>query len=163
MKHLRVAVLACFVLAGMLIPGLSFGAEKSTMEFCSNFNDSWKAEGASTTFNTNIISWLAAASEAFGAQQVTLSIYKRQGSEEKLVERKSIDVRPTWNTVGMRNMKLPSEGEYSLSLEKADGKVLSEGKVKITKMQDPSAKAAPKTETLGATLSDLFNKYKPKK
>lgn len=163
MSHLRVAVLACFILAGMLIPGLSFGAEKSTMEFCTNFNDSWKAEGASSTFNTNIISWLATSSEPFGAQQLSLGIYKLQGSEEKLVERKSIEVRPTWNTVGMRNMKLPSEGEFSFSLEKADGKVLSEGKVKITKMQDASAKTPPKTETLGASLSDLFNKYKPKK
>lgn len=163
MRKLRDAVLACGLLAFLLLPSVALGAEKGSIVFCAGFSDSWEPRGVAASFDTPLVSWIAKSGEAYGAQQLSLGIYKIEGAEERLLERRTIEVRPAWNTTGMRNMVLPGKGVFLLALEKKDGTMLCDGKITITGERAASAKAAPKTETLGANLSDLFNKYKPKK
>ena len=78
-----------------------------------------------------------------------------------LLERKPMDVRPAWDTTGVRNMALPEEGTYILALDKPDGTPISSGMFTI-KAMSISGSPLPE-ETLGTTLAKIFNKYLPKK
>ncbi|MDR1685182.1 MAG: hypothetical protein LBR82_01865 [Desulfovibrio sp.] len=129
--------------------------------FCKTLNDNLEPSEIVSVFDSNIISWRMQREKPFGMHQVILSIYQRQGSQEKVVERQTLEIRPSWNIYGIRNMKLPAEGEYILSVEGKDGAVLGEGKVTVGKLKKDASEV--KTETLGATLGKLFEKYAPKK
>ncbi|MDR2054410.1 MAG: hypothetical protein LBQ10_00840 [Desulfovibrio sp.] len=151
------------VLLFLCILGLSATAayaEAVQIVFCKNFSDSWEPQGQTETFDSNVITWIAKSQEPFGVQQLSLSLYKRQGEQEQLLKRENLDVRPTWNTFGLRNMVLPGEGTYLLSLAKGDGKVIGEGVVVVTAVQKDTASV--KTEARGTTLAELFEKYAPK-
>jgi hypothetical protein len=135
-------------------------AEAVKIVFCKSFSDTWKPQGPTETFDNNVIAWIVKAQEPFGVQQLSLSLYKRQGEQEQLLKRENLDVRPAWNTFGLRNMVLPAEGTFVLSLAKNDGKVIGEGMVVVTAIQKDTASV--ETEARGTTLAELFEKYAPK-
>lgn len=58
-----------------------------------------------------------------------------------------MDVRPVWDTTGVRNMTLPEEGTYILALDKPDGTPISSGMFTI-KAMSISGSPLPE-ETLG--------------
>ena len=162
MRRTRIIIVFCILMATFALPGIVGAADKGSIVFCKNFNDKWEPQGAGSSFEGSLVSWIAKSDESYGVQQLFLSIYEKKGSEEALFKREPIEVRPAWNTTGMRNMALPGKGDFLLSLEKQDGTILSEGKVTILSASQGDTAKNVKTETLGANLADLFNKYLPK-
>ena len=138
-----------------------FAAESPGITFCETFDDQWKPKNQGTEFHGTTVSWIATAEKPYGIPQITVSIYRHDGAKESLVERKTLEVSPEWDTTGIRYMPLPSEGEYTIALTTPDGTTLNKGKMKLVKAEN--AAAPPREETLGARLEALFNKYSPKK
>jgi hypothetical protein len=138
-------------------------AENSGAEiiFCQSFSDDLKPQDMKTVFQTNIISLLLHSKKEFGTERLTLSIYLKSGTQEKVLTRETVDIRPAWNIYGMKNLVLPGAGEYILSFSAADGKQLAEAAVTVGAEKKDAP--APKTETRGATLKQLFEKYAPQK
>ena len=145
----------------LLPPPQGNSAEQSHILFCRTFNDKWEAIETSEIFETNVVSWISQGEDSFGTPRIIVSLYRKIGAEERLLERRSMDVRPAWNTTGVRNMTLPKEGTYILSLDKPDGTPISQGMFTIKAM---AASPSPlPEETLGTTLAKIFNKYLPNK
>lgn len=161
MKHfwgLTLAILAALC----AVPSLPvIAAQPGTIEFCETFDDRFTPVKPGTEFTGPTISWIATAAKPYGKPSVIISIYKREGSQETLIERKTLDVNPTWDTSGIRNMPLPAEGEYVIALTTTEGEPLSSGKVRISRMEK-DAPVKPQ-ETLGARLEAVYNKYATKK
>lgn len=138
-----------------------WAADAATFQFCETFDDQYKPVNPGEEFSGPTVSWIATAPRQYGIPAITVSIYKHEGAQEQLIKREKIDVNPSWDTTAMRNMPLPSEGEFTIALTTPDGASLGSGRVKITKM-DTSVQPKPQ-ETVGTTLKDLFNRYAPKK
>lgn len=150
-----------FIFALMvLLAQVTCSHAKAEFLFCESFTNNWQPINAGNTFSSPTISWIASAAKQYATQKLTVSIYKHVGKEEQLIKRGTIDVNPEWDTTGVRNMTLPGEGEYTVSLTTTDGVAVSKGRVKITGTTSP---ATDKQEVLGANLAKLFNQYAPKK
>jgi hypothetical protein len=153
------------VLSAIVCSGGALGADADknvgSMVFCGAFSDAWEPQGAASVFDSNVVSWMTRLEKPFGIQKVVLSVYTRVGFEERVVLRQTLDVRPTWNVYGMRNLVLPGKGEYVVALEGTDGSVFCEGKVAVGEAKKDAGEV--KTETLGAALAKLFEQYAPKK
>lgn len=157
----NLVALVCFLAFAFSFPQDGDCAEQNHIVFCQTFNEKWEPIGPSEVFQTNVVSWIAQGEESFGTPRLVVSLYKKVGAEERLVERKSMEVRPAWNTAGVRNMALPEEGTYILTLDKPDGTPINNGMFTV-KAMSTSAAALPE-ESLGTTLAQIFNKYLPKK
>ena len=151
----------CFMFFVLSLPQQGYCAEQNYILFCRTLNDKWEPIDPSETFETNVVSWIAQGEKSFETPRIIISRYKKVGAEERLLERKSMDVRPVWDTTGVRNMTLPEEGTYILALDKPDGTPISSGMFTI-KAMSISGSPLPE-ETLGTTLAKIFNKYLPKK
>ena len=151
----------CFMFFVLSLSQQGNCAEQNHILFCRTFNDKWEPIDPSETFETNVVSWIAQGEKSFETPRIIVSLYKKIGAEERLLERKPMDVRPAWDTTGVRNMALPEEGTYILALDKPDGTPISSGMFTI-KAMSISGSPLPE-ETLGTTLAKIFNKYLPKK
>jgi hypothetical protein len=162
-RYLRVTMFTvCIMVISLVAGGMSL-AENSNAEiiFCKSFSDDLTPQDTATIFETNIVSFLLYNKTAFGTEQLTLSIYMKSGAQEEVLMRESVDIRPAWNIYGMKNLVLPGAGEYILSFSAADGKQLAEAAVTVGAEKKDAP--VPKTETHGATLKQLFEKYAPQK
>ncbi len=155
--------LALVILAVLwAVPGATANAvQPGAIEFCETFDDQFVPVKPGTEFTGPTISWIARAAKPYGKPSIIVSIYKREGSQETLIERKTFDVNPTWNTSGVRYMPVPEEGEYTVALTTMDGDPLSSGTFLISSMKK-DAPVQPE-ETLGARLEAMYNKYATKK
>ena len=156
MKYFTIIITLLF-----LIHPCCYAADSQEIIFCETFNDQWKPVKRGTVFHAPTISWYATAKKIYGIPQITLSIYRHEGSKEILVQRRSIDVNPEWDTMGIRYMSLPSDGEFTIAITTPGGETLNKGRVKITNAGKTGT--PPKEETLGARLEALFKKYAPQK
>lgn len=148
-----------FLLVAMLFSLPCFAVE-SAMVFCESINEKFEPINPGNEFKGSSVSWIATAKSSYGIPQLTVSVYRHEGSEEALVLRRNIDINPEWNTTGVRNMPLPSEGEYTVALTTPTGEAIGKGRVKLVKVNG-NAKPA-KEETLGAKLQMLYERYAPK-
>lgn len=144
------------------VPGaIAHAVQPGAIEFCETFDDQFTPVKPGTEFTGPTISWIARAATPYGKPSIIVSIYRREGSQETLIERKTIDVNPAWDTSGVRNMPVPAEGDYVIALTTMDGAPLSSGTVRISSMRQ-NAPVQPE-ETLGARLEAMYNKYATKK
>lgn len=159
----RLFGLTLVILAALwAIPGAPAGAvEPGTIVFCESIDDQFNPVKPGTEFTGPTVSWIARAAKPYGKPSITVSIYKKDANQETLIDRKTLEVNPTWNTSGVRNMPVPAEGDYLVALTTADGETLSSGMVRISSMKQ-DAPVKPE-ETLGAKLEAMFNKYATKK
>ena len=100
----------CFMIFVLSLSQQGNCAEQNHILFCRTFNDKWEPIDPSETFETNVVSWIAQGEKSFETPRIIVSLYKKIGAEERLLERKPMDVRPAWDTTGVRNMALPEEG-----------------------------------------------------
>jgi hypothetical protein len=155
-----VAAFALIVLT--LPPGITWSAQKGTIVFCQRISDDFKPFNEIKKSEINSVSWIAYAEKPFDTQQLSYSIYKKEGSEkEKLLKRGVLLVRPTWDTVGVQNMVLPEDGELILTINTDNGKSICTGTIIVTK-KTINEVLPEKIEAQGATLETIFNTYKPK-
>ena len=105
----------CFMIFVLSLSQQGNCAEQNHILFCRTFNDKWEPIDPSETFETNVVSWIAQGEKSFETPRIIVSLYKKIGAEERLLERKPMDVRPAWDTTGVRNMALPEEGTYILA------------------------------------------------
>ena len=82
----------CFMFFVLSLPQQGYCAEQNYILFCRTFNDKWEPIDPSETFETNVVSWIAQGEKSFETPRIIISIYKKVGAEERLLERKSMDV-----------------------------------------------------------------------
>lgn len=156
MKQIIMAILM------LLIPVTIYSANDfPKMTFCENFDDSWNPIKEGNEFSEKSVSWIARIGKPFGVQQICVTIYKHDGISQKLLHRENIDINPSWDTFAVRNMDLPSEGEYTIALTNLNGDDITSGRVYIIKSE--SIEKPKKKEIKGGILEELFNRYAPKK
>lgn len=160
MKKL-VALLALLVSALCILPNGSAmaSAENAGFVFCETFDDKYTPVNPGDTFASGTVSWVTHSDKPFGVLALSLSIYKVEGQEEKLVKRQQVDINPDWDTIGIRYIPV-EEGNLKFALTTLDGKTVCAGMVNISKPE--KAEEPKKQETLGGRLEALFNHYKPK-
>ena len=159
----RILGFALAILAALwAVPSAAADAvQPGAIVFCETFDDQFTPVKAGNEFSGPAISWIARAAKPYGKPSIIVSVYKRDGSQEMLIDRKTIDVNPAWDTSGIRYMPFPAEGDYVIALITVDGEPLSSGKVKISSFNE-NAPVKPE-ETLGARLEAMYNKYATKK
>lgn len=158
---LATVVFACLAFFAWLAPGSAFAVEPGTVVFCEGINDQFQPVNPGSQFPGPAVSWLATAANPFGKPAITISIYRNNGPSQTLLSRANMDVNPAWDTIGIRNMPIPEEGEYMVAVNSVDGQQLASGTVTITKAENDTP--PPPKETVGTTLEAIYKKYAPKK
>lgn len=150
------------VLMALFLVSISVNAnaEEGKIQFCEDLTDTFDVVNPGTEFPGPTISWLATASQPFGAPQIVLSIYKDKEATQSLLQRREIDVNPAWNNIGLKNMPIGEAGSYTLILSQKGGEEIAKGSVTISapKSEEP----AKPEEKIGGTLEELYKKYAPK-
>lgn len=151
-----------FLIIAMLITTpFCYASSSPSIIFCEKFDELWNPINTGNKFSGKTISWIAKIGKPIGIQQITVTLYKHEGIEEKLISRNNIDVNPKWDTIGTRNMNFPSDGEFTVSITTPNGNSIISGKVDIINYKlDEKPK---QQETMGGVLEQLFKRYSPKK
>lgn len=148
-------LLGIFLLLG------SVARAEGALIFCESFDDQFKPQNVGASFPGPGISLILTQEKPFGSPSLTLTIYKRDGNRETVLERSNFDINPKWTAYGIRHLAMPGPGEYSIGFTLPDGGAVAQAEVTITGASDE--KPAEPQETIGGTLEKAFNKYSTKK
>ena len=157
------AVLSLFTIF-LIFPANVSATEDRTGKiiFCNSINEELEPVDSTSTFATNLISWVAYSSQRYGALEVVFSVYQKEkdGKGQQMLLRVNMDVNPDWNLTAVREMPLPGPGLYTLALTRLDGTVLASGDVTISAGADEGV-LPEHVESDGKSIEALFNRYKP--
>lgn len=134
---------------------------ESALVFCETFNDDFVPQNVGTTFPGPGISLFLAQDKPFASPSLTITLYRRDGKRETLIDRASFEINPQWTAYGIRNLPMPGPGEYSIGFTLPDGSPIAQAQVAIT--GGTGEKPIEPREEVGGTLEKVFNKYSTKK
>ena len=97
----------CFMIFVLSLSQQGNCAEQNHILFCRTFNDKWEPIDPSETFETNVVSWIAQGEKSFETPRIIVSLYKKIGAEERLLERKPMDVRPA-SAIWLSQKRVPT-------------------------------------------------------
>lgn|SRR5574344_339894 len=150
-KKLVMATVACLVASSCYAKGLVY---------CNDFDNNLNPKNVASKFEGTQVSWIASSDSEFGAQQLTITVYKNISGHQELLLRENFDVNPKWNAYGVKNFDFGEIGNYEIVINKLDGAEIASGEVSLTEAQAPIAKKPE--EKLGLDMKELFNRYAPK-
>ena len=150
-----------FTLFMLIAVPICHASEEQKILFCEDFDSNWNPVNQGDSFSRKTVSWIAKLEKPFGTPQITTTVYVNDGKKEKLLHRENIEVSPKWNTLAIRNMEFPHEGDFIVSLTNINGEHIITGCVKI--VNSGGADIHKKREIKGGIFEELYNKYAPKK